>query len=306
MGKIQSISDIYRTRGIEELGKEIWAYTLIKSPLASVPESLLSDVLREKLIMAPKVGYWPQLKNPRSFNEKVAHRKHYTNKDVYAEVSDKWRARKYVQNKVGKEILNEVYHITDDPETIPFEELPNKFVIKATHGSGMNIIVNNKEEEDLEAIKDQCSNWISEDYGEKTGEYWYQEIEPKIMVERYLHDEDHGVPLDFKFFTFHGDVKYIQVDLGRFSEHTRRIYDRDWNPGNFTLKFPKGEPVEKPSRLNKMIKISETLGENFAFVRVDLYCVNNEIIFGEMTLAPGSGHEKFTPLKYDFLLGSHW
>jgi len=92
-------------------------------------------------VAAPALGYWPRVAYPQSFNEKIIHRKLYTQEPVYAQVADKWAVRAYVEEKVGDHVLNEVYHVTDDPSTIPFDSLPDKFVIKGTHGSGYVIVV---------------------------------------------------------------------------------------------------------------------------------------------------------------------
>ena len=122
-----------------------------------------------------------------------------------------------------------------------------------------------------------------------------------------MHDEDHNVPLDFKFFVFHGEVKYIQVDYDRHGNHTRTIYDSDWNALDSSLEFPKGPKTEAPEQLDEMIDIAETLGEDFDFIRADLYQPNGErVVFGELTVGPGSGIEQFNPRYYDFEFGSHW
>ncbi len=287
--------------------QKVLLFVLLWGPTAETAKNILGKRLHQKLIMAPRIGYWPQIKQPRSFNEKVMHRKLFTDSSQFEIVSDKYGVRNFVQSHVGEEILNKVYYVTDDPETIPFEELPNEFVIKPTHGSGWITVVDNKEQKDIEKIRTKCSEYLSEKYGGIKGEYWYCGIKPRLLIEERLKDEDGNTPPDYKFFVFHGDVKYIQVDYDRFSDHTRRFYDRNWNPLEFELKFPLGPVTEKPSTLSKMITISETLGNEFDFVRVDLYEINDEkVVFGELTVAPGSGGERFRPIKYDFEFGRHW
>lgn len=305
--KISAIRRNYKKEGIIGVIKKVWVYTLWRSPIAPLLKFLFGDLLHQKLLNYPRVGYWPQINEPQTFNEKLMHRKLFTDRDLYATVSDKYRVRDYVAQQVGDEYLNNMYYVTENPKDIPFDDFPNKFVIKATHGSGWNILVENKQDADFEEIRAQCNEWLSKEYSSIEGEYWYQQITPRIIVEEYIEDEKHQIPLDYKFFVFHGRVEYIQVDFERFSNHKRRVFDRNWNAQEFTLKHPLGPIIEEPYRLDDMITIAEALGDDFDFIRIDLYNPNSdEIIFGEITVAHGSGAEQFTPTKYDFKLGSYW
>ena len=226
---------------------------------------------------------------------------------MYAQVADKWAVRAYVEEKVGDHVLNEVYHVTDDPSTIPFDSLPDEFVIKGTHGSGYVIVVEDKTARDFESIRSECREWLSERFGATVNEYWYDEFEPRIMVEKYIDVEAGTAPLDYKFYVFDGRVEYVHVDFGRFSHHTRRFYDRDWTSMDFERAYPLGPDVPEPERLDEMIELAEDIGEDFDFVRIDLFNPEGEeIVFGEMTLAPGAGQGRFEPTRYDFELGSHW
>jgi hypothetical protein len=299
---------ILREDGVAAFLKRIPKYPLKHGFIAPHLKDILGKTFHQKLFVYPHLGYWPQIRQPRTFNEKILHRKLFTDNDAFSIVEDKWRVREYVEERVNQNILTDIYHVTEDPETIPFDQLPNEFVIKPTHLSGSSIIfVDDKSSINREKIKRQCEAWLDEEYGEIKGEYWYKNIRPRIIVEERLRDEEHGVPLDYKFFVFHGDVEYIQVDYDRFSSHTRRLYDSEWVPQDFTLKHPLGPETEKPQQLERMIDIAETLAQDFDFIRVDLYQPNGErVVFGELTVAHGSGAEPFTPRDWDFVFGSLW
>jgi len=105
----------------------------------------------------------------------------------------------------------------------------------------------------------QCRKWLGMRYGVETHEDWYSAISPKIMVEEYLADAVHGVPLDYKFWVFHGVVEFVQVDLGRFSNHTRSMYDRRWNRQPWSVHYPLGPDVQRPKSLDRMIEMAECL-----------------------------------------------
>lgn len=285
----------------------MWIEAVQESPISDLISSGLDPIHHRKIVMAPVVGYWPQIRNPRSFNEKIQHRLLLTDDELFTKVADKWKVREYVREKVGDDILNQIYHVTDNPSTIPFEDLPSKFVVKATHGTSWNIVVTDKSEEDFESIKKKCRKWLSHRFGEGTAEYWYPRIEPKIIVEKYIDVEDRKVPLDYKFFVFDGDAKFVHVDLDRMTQHKRRFYEVPWEPMEFTFKYPMARKIEAPPRLNEMIGIAEKLGDDFDFVRVDLYNPSEDVIlFGEMTLAPEAGKGRFSPVDWDFKMGSYW
>ena len=99
------------------------------------------------------------------------------------------------------------------------------------------------------------------------------------------------------------------MDYGRFSEHTRTIYNRNWEPQDFTIKYPrKIVDAQKPATLDRMFEVAEGLARDMDFCRVDLYSVNDrDVYFGEMTLTPEAGFGRFGPTaEGDFLMGSLW
>lgn len=307
MGVVRQAHQIYRDYGAKRLFQELCRRISRNSRLSPILVALLGDRLHEKLAIWPRIGYYPQLTDPRSFSEKVAHRKLYTDDDRFALVADKYAVRDYVRDRVGDHVLNELYHVTDDPDTIPFNDLPDGFVLKATHDSGSVEIVHDKSKADFDRLRSQCRSWLEDEFGSSQHEYWYQEITPRIIVEELMKSNDGIVPFDYKFFVFHGRVEFIQIDQGRYDDHQELFYDRDWNPQEFTLGYPKADEIPKPTCFDEMIDIAESLGEPFDFVRVDLYNpTGDEIRFGEITLAPGSGGKQFDPIEYDFELGSYW
>ena len=298
---------ILKRKGFKEFVKSGYLYFVQLDAVDKIITTLFDDVLYEKLNMYPLVGYWPQIREPRSFNEKLAHRKLLTDNEKFTEVQDKWAVRDYVNERVGDEVLTEVYHVTDDPETIPFDELPEKFVVKPTHGCGWIEIVDDKSKADFEEIKEKCGEWLSKTFGQKQREYWYKDIKPRIMVEEYIEGENGGVPRDYKFFVFHGDIEFIDIHFDRFGNRKRRFFDKDWNPMDFELNFPIGPAIDKPDNLEQMLKVAESIGEEFDFIRVDLYNPSGEEIkFGEVTVCQGSGRSRFQPKEADFTLGGYW
>ncbi|MBY8044191.1 hypothetical protein KW486_17150 [Vibrio fluvialis] len=261
----------------------------------------------EKIIGFKNLGYVPNIKSPQKFSEKISHRKFYEKSDVFSKLSNKYLVREYVKDKIGEQYLTKLYGSFN--KTIDFalyDSLPEKFILKSSRGSGANLFFD-KNKNNFDELNEFIDENISLNYLITNNENHYNETDNNIIAEELLVDNVHKVPLDYKFFVFNGSVKYIQVDIGRFVEHTRVFYDRYWVKQDFSLKFPIGREVAKPKNLKTMISIAESLSGDFSFVRVDLYNVNNErIVFGEMTFMPGSGRERFTPSCWDEKLGKLW
>src|SRR5699024_7133094 len=149
--------------------------------------------------------------------------------------------------------------------------------------------------------------WLKRDYYAAGREWSYKHITPKIIVEELLEDKTtsfDGIN-DYKFLCFNGNPEYIILDIDRQSDHKRIIYDSEWHYLNIkTDKDNVGDKVEKPKKLDEMISIAKILSEDFPFVRVDLYSVNNKIYFGELTFYPWTGYVKFNPDSTDFEIGN--
>lgn len=305
----QRAINIYQEDGINRLITSIQS-KLLEGDWAPITKRITGKRLHQQLLMYFRLGYWPRIRNPRTFNEKLIHRKLYTNDPRFARVEDKWAVREYVRERVGEEILPEVYHVSDNPETIPFDSLPAEFVVKPTHMSGPIIIVDETDSHCPREIRKKCHDWLNQEYGSIKEEYWYEQIKPQILIEERLRDDASYVPVDYKIYVFHGRAEFIFVFEDRCDESkpTKAIpYDREWNLLDFERGYQSGDGREKPDKLEELLIVAEQLAKGFDFIRVDLYLLGGErIVFGEMTVAAGSGGTPFTPQEYDFYLGHFW
>ncbi|MBK6958049.1 MAG: hypothetical protein IPH22_06345 [Nitrosomonas sp.] len=281
--------------------------------LVSPMRFLMSPVLFAKLEMLLRLGYWPDLKHPESFNEKICCRKLFAPHPLSTVVTDKYAVREYIVARTGRlDLLNNLYFCGTNPEKIPFDDLPEKFVIKATHGSGWTIVVSDKNRVERDKIIEQCRVWLGEKYSEASKNYsekHYDLIEPRIIVEKFIEDPTFNLPLDYKFFCFHGKVFCTRVvirsmDLVHFKEIH---YDANWEEMNFRWEAPRAQSFPRPKLLQEMIVVSEQISREFDFCRVDLYCPDDKkVIFGEVTLTPESGLSPFIPREWDYRFGEKW
>ncbi len=274
--------------------------------VALAPFNLLykiSPELELKLMFRIKQGYKLNLKNPQTFNEKLQWIKLYDKNEWMPKCCDKYMVREYVEKKECKDILNILYWDGTNPDEIPYDDLPDKFVIKVTHGSTFNIIVTDKNNIDKKEIKNKLNKWLKAKFIPCYGEWFYGKVKPRIIIEQYLED-GHGNDLyDYKVFCFNGKAKLIDVHCGRFGEHRRNVYDLDWNMQKVNFKYKNFSGVNKPEVLNELIEYAEKLSSEFNHARVDFFIVNNKIYFGELTFTNGAGFDHIDPYEFDLKMG---
>lgn len=254
-----------------------------------------------------KLGVFPNVIKPRTFNEKIQYRKLHDRRPLLTLMVDKYGAREYVKRKIGEQVLPKLLFVTENPVEIPFSALPDRFVVKPTHGAGWVRVVTDKRTADTAEIVRQCQFWMTQNYYNWTREWTYKNVKPRIIVEEFIGDDASAVPIDYKFFVFAGKVAFIQVDIGRFKDLRRNIYDTSWNWMDVALDFPNAlDDVPRPPHLETMIEHAQVLGKDIDFVSVDLYDTKERVYFGEFTMAPGHGFVQFRPKKFDEYLGGLW
>ncbi|OJF91870.1 glycosyl transferase [Alkalibacterium sp. 20] len=244
------------------------------------------------------------LEAPKTYNEKIQWLKLYDRKEAYTQQVDKYEVRAYISEKIGSDYLVPIHGVYDSVEEIDWSNLPEKFVLKATHGSRSNVICDNKEKLDVEKAKKNLNKWMKRNWYWYGRAYPYKNIKPRIICEEFLQDNI----TDYKFMCFNGEPKQIQVHRDRHNDlasKTLDFYDMNWNLTDISRPNEKSGPkTEKPKRFDEMVAIAKTLSAGDIHVRVDLYEVGGKIFFGEKTFYSSSGFAPFTEKKDDYLLGS--
>ena len=245
-----------------------------------------------------------------TLDDKIQWLKLYRNTDKKADLADKYKVRDFVRNTIGESYLIPLLGVYDKPEEIDFESLPDRFVIKANHGCGYNLIVKDKAKLDLPETIDKLKYWLSENYAFKNGlELQYAKIERKLLIEEYLEDSN-GELNDYKFYCFGPRVECVVVCLNRGKGKTVfYLFDRDWNllrNNKAGKEAPEGFTLPKPENMDKMFDLAGVLSEASGepFVRVDLYNCDGRILFGEMTFTPASGADRKRSEESDLYFGS--
>ena len=191
-----------------------------------------------------------------------------------------------------------------------FDKMPNKCVLKTAGGSGTIKVIFDKSMEEKTQIVELLNNYLKVDFAYVWGEMFYKKISRGIICEKLLLDNKGNVPSDYKFHCFNNNGQFrcfLQIEFDRFGEHTRNIYDENFNLLDVTTGLPNNpNKVSKPKNFDEMIRISKKLSEDFDYVRVDLYNVDGKIYFGELTFTHNAGFSKFKPEKYNKIWGEYW
>ena len=241
--------------------------------------------------------YWFHLRkelsyrNPKDINEKLFWLARYWQHPLIVECADKLAVRKYIESLGLGYILNEIYRVYNKAEDILIDELPEKFVIKTNHCGGGNYVVicDDKSQINQEKVRSVIAEGLKYVTGIDTCEYQYQYIQPLAFAEKYIEDTS-GEYLEIQFFCFNGHAKHILVrnDLGKANTNRQPFaisYDMNWIRVQDRIREDMSIDIPKPKKFDELVEIANRLAAPFPQVRVDLYYVNDEIIFGEMTFS---------------------
>lgn len=270
---------------------------------ASLQESDYKKAIDEMFM--EKFGRKMNWDSPRTYNEKINWEKINNHDERRVTLADKSLARNWVAEKIGKEHITRHYGVWNHAEDIPFDELPEKFVLKANNGSGRNILVKDKNKLDIPRTKEQLDYWMTSNYMFNSFEMHYKDIKPRIIAEEYLDGLAESV-YDYNIYCFHGEPKYIWCIKGSHRPRcTASFYDLDWNKQPFSYGYPPDiYPAPKPHNLDEMLELTRILCKDFDHVRVDWFDMpDGRILFGEMTFQTWAGLNHFIPEKYDLIFG---
>ena len=252
------------------------------------------------------LGYSLDWNNLQTFNEKMQWDKLYNIFPEKVRCSDKIEVRDFVRERIGEIYLIPMLGVWNSFDEIDFDKLPNQFVLKTNNGSQTNEFIKDKNTVDKKFLRKKFKKWMQFNYAYKHFELQYEGIKPKIYAEKFLKFKDNIE--DYKFLCFDGEPKFCWVDVDRFHHHKRNVYNLEWElqPWNQYTYGNYDCVIEKPKNFDKMINIVKELCRGFSHVRVDLYNIEGEIYFGEMTFTDGAGLEPIYPMTANKMLGDLW
>lgn len=265
------------------------------------------------------------IKCPQKFTEKMQWLKVYDNNPLKTYCSDKINLRNYCKDILGQDICPKIYSVYGNVSRIDIASVPKTCVIKCNHGSGYNIVLNNRSltPQDMETLE----RWYQTDFSTVAQENHYKTINHKIFTEELL-----NIECEYKVWCFHGMPKFTQCifydNLGNTLYKPDPAYRRIWSRHDALIntefelikgwQFNIGRPSYKENKYlkhyykrycrteyyNMLLRYSKMLSEKFNFVRIDFYkTVDNKIYLSELTFIPSAGFMHFNSEHTDYQIG---
>ncbi len=268
---------------------------------------MFSDRLYLKLLFPLKVGYKLNLKKPKTYNQKLQWLKLNFREKYLTKLVDKYAVKEHVKKEIGEEHVIKNYGVWDEFDQIDFNKLPNQFVLKTTHDQGGVVLCKDKSTFNLEGAKKKINRHLNNNIFNRTREWPYKNVEPRIIAEEFIVDESETELRDYKFFCFHGEPKalFIATERQKETEVKFDYFDIEFNHLDIVQVHPKsGKTFSKPKNYDLMVEIARKLSKGLPHVRIDLYNVNGRILFGEYTFFHHEGMKPFHPKEWDYKFGS--
>jgi hypothetical protein len=248
------------------------------------------------------------LKNPKTFNEKLQWLKLYDRNPEYTKMVDKYEVREHIKDKLGEEFLIPLLGVYESFDEINFDELPNQFVLKTTHDSGGVVICSDKSKLDIIQAKKKINKSLKRNYYWHAREWPYKNVKPRIVCEKFISDNPNCTNLtDYKFYCFNGFVDSVMLCIDREKGEPKfYFFNKRWELKRYNIlgkNAPKDFTIPKPRCIDKMFDIAENLSKNIPFVRIDMYISKEKIYFGEFTFYPSSGMDPNYLTETDILFG---
>lgn len=280
------------------------------NPIARKVLALLPDKLYLDLQFYKSWHRFPNWNNPITFGEKIQWLKLYDRKPEYVSLVDKYTVKQIVADKIGAEHIIPTLGVWENAEDIEWDNLPDRFVLKTTHGGGNNgiIICIDKSTFNKESAIKKLSEGLKHDSYAYGREWPYKYVKRRIIAEQYINPTPGLKDLtDYKWYCFNGEPKYCQVIQGRTTNETIDFYDVEWKHQDFIGLASKvvnaQKRHDKPSKLDSHLRIARELSRGIPFSRIDLYETSENTYFGEVTLYPASGLGSFRPDQYNVIIG---
>ncbi|WP_188941397.1 ATP-grasp fold amidoligase family protein [Nakamurella endophytica] len=278
-----------------------WRALLVHRPLQwlspTLHRQLRSLVNRRRLL---------DLRHPAAFNEKLTWRCLHDRRELLADTCDKL-AMKDIAGRLGRPSLRipRTYWSGTDLAELVDIDLPDRWVLKPNHRSGLvRFGAGPVSAADVDELRRGTRGWLREHLASVEGEWAYSRARRCFLVEERLPGETS--PTDYKFFTFAGETRIVVVDSSRYGEHRRTVYTPEWQRLDVRIDLPGGPAEPPPPLLADMLDTARRLGTPYDFIRVDLYAVDGELWFGELTPYPGGGYGVVTPWSFELWLGEPW
>lgn len=267
------------------------------------------DVAYLKDLYYKRTGDVLSLSNPQTFNEKLQWLKLYWRNSRAYQYADKYYLPQILKDIGLEDLIPERIGVFNNASQIDFQQMPQSFVLKASHASGYNLIVTDKALVDENRTRKVFEKLLQIRYYALKYEWPYEKIIPRIICEPLIHVSSLW-PIDYKFHCFNGQVRFCEIlnaipDQATLEEPIELIVDKEFKHLGFSFGYDNCAFYQKSPDFNRMVKYAEALSKPFPYVRVDLLNISSGIVkLGEFTFFPGAGYDCISPKQFQMELGN--
>lgn len=273
--------------------------------LGKLPRSL-----RRRLLHRVALGSGPNLHRPKTYAD-VASGQLLQEPDLLTIIAgDKDASKSYAAGLVPELNIPRTRWLGTDPATLPDSALRGRWAAKLNAGSGAAVAGDGIE--DRRELEDFINSWSKDEAAKIFGITYYDYARGGIILEDFLELSDRR-PLELRFFCFGGRVELVHVY--QFDERGTRLngyVDRDGERLDVSRRVTRkllsitADVSRTPLQFERAREVAEKLADSFAHVRVDLYVVDDDLWFGELTPYPNGGLVTFEPPEFDAHLATLW
>lgn len=262
------------------------------------------DKVYISLLYRFKLGEKMNWKSPQTYNEKLQWLKLYNRNPLYTEMVDKVKAKEYVASIIGEEYIIPTLGVWNNPYEIDFNALPNRFVLKCNHNSGLGMyICKDKSQMDVVRVLKNLRKGLKQNYYMNHREWPYKSVKRKVFAEKYMEDDGDALT-DYKFFCFNGTPQFMYISKDASAYPTTDFFDMNWNHLTIRMKDPNAKLLpEEPVKFEEMKELAKKLSAGIPHVRIDFYVIDNQIYFGEFTFFHNAGYSKIEPKEWNYKIG---
>ena len=101
---------------------KLFIVNFMNSKVTRIIPARFFNALEYRLYMGKKLN----IKEPKTFNEKLQWLKLYDKNPIYTKLADKYEVRQYIKNIIGNDYIVPMIGIYESVDSIPFNKLPSE------------------------------------------------------------------------------------------------------------------------------------------------------------------------------------
>ncbi len=265
-------------------------------------------------------GFAPDLRHPRLLSERILHRILTDRDPLLHTFCDKIAAKEWIAARIGSDRTPRTLAVAESLEALTAQPLPERWMLKASHGSGWYQLVAATTQGLDALLQEQARRWLAADFADAYQEWGYRGVPRRLLAEEML-SFGGGQCTEISAFCFRGRVGGVRLFRQESALAPRRSIQRHLPRAKelFLDGALQPLPLVRPhyehwpalsgtdrQPLGDFLALAEKLSVETSFLRVDGYISERGALVGELTPYPGAGIWLRLPREWDAWFGAFW